>query len=91
VAQPLVLQKRRRLAAERRSLRCATDRWLKPAVEKERDNILEISLSCEPLASIVRARLRVDGPLNDVCCCRSGMVTLVGSFARALFGMLACG
>lgn len=38
VVQPLVLQRRWREAAERRSLRCAWVRWLKPAV-KVRDNI----------------------------------------------------
>ena len=53
VAHPLVEQKSRRAAAERRSLRCAADLWLKPEDVKERDNIL-VSLSGEPAAGLVR-------------------------------------
>ena len=64
VAQPLVEQNSRRAAAERRSLRCAADLWLKPEVEKERDNI-RVSLSCVPLAGLVRGSLSDEGPLDD--------------------------
>jgi hypothetical protein len=56
VVQPLVLQRRRREAAERRSLRCAWDRWLKPAVEKVRDNISCIRFPANAPRSLVRAR-----------------------------------
>jgi hypothetical protein len=48
VVQPLVLHRSRRDAAERRSLRCATDRWLRPAVVMERDNILDSLSGAHP-------------------------------------------
>jgi hypothetical protein len=56
VVQPLVLQSRRREAAERRSLRCAEDRWLKPAVENVRDNISGIRFPTSIPRHLVRAR-----------------------------------
>jgi len=56
VVQPLVLQRRRRDAAERRSLRCAWDRWLKPAAVKVRDNISGIRFPTSTPRCLMRAR-----------------------------------
>lgn len=83
VAHPLVVQKRRRPAAERRSLRCAAVRWLKPVGVKVRDNIL-VSLSGKPTAGLVRGLVLDEGPLDDGMG-RSGTFVATAPFARARF------
>ena len=91
VAQPLVEQKSRRAAAERRSLRCATDLWLKPEGVKERDNI-RVSLSGKRAAGLVRGSLCNEYPLDDgtgrsgslwgICASRASVCTHARSVGR---------
>jgi hypothetical protein len=87
VAQPLVEQNSRRAAAERRSLRCAADLWLKPEGVKERDNI-RVSLSGEPPAGLVRASLCDEVPLDDGIG-RSGSLLGICANRASVFIMLA--
>jgi hypothetical protein len=87
VVQPLVLQRSRRDAAERRSLRCATDRWLKPAVVGDRDNILDSLSGAHPrvVCGVAIGFLRSTTGYGSERVCGSAQ------FARAVTCMLAAG
>jgi len=88
VAHPLVEQKSRREAADRRSLRCAADLWLNPEGVKERDN-MDISLSGEPTAGLVRASRFDEVPLDDGMGRSGSLLGICASRASSLFMLAA--